>query len=111
MLRETLSRIDEYERFLETLPEDAHQPTFDEWFEGIYRPAIEASHMDIEPVPLTERKKPKWLTDAGKRAVRKRPVTTVLGTLLTGLTAGGVLGAKSELIGGLALNVLALFGL
>lgn len=96
---------EEYERYLETLGQDAYRPTFDQWYDGIYTPVSNDYY-----IPAEERKF-KWLTDGGKAVIRKRPVSSVLGAIALGGVGASLLGEKAQLAAEGLLGLLRLFGL
>lgn len=89
---------DEYARYLETLDPDSRIPSFQVW----------KDYIRVQPEP---ERKPKWLIESGRQAVRKRPVSTILAALLTGGAAGEILGEKAMGVGALLAQLFATFGL
>lgn len=86
-----------YLNFTESLDKGSRIPTYDEWYSSYYTPPIKETNQ--------------WPIEPARDAVRKKPVTSVLGALLIGLTSGGILGAKEATIGAAVLELLTLFGL
>lgn len=89
---------DEYARYLETLDPDSGVPSFQTW----------KDHIRVQP--FVERK-PKWLIENGRRAVRKRPLSTILTALVTGGVATEILGEKASGVGALLAQLFATLGL